>query len=109
MNGDDINVFGVINKIRSYIHIKELVNFIKFLSKEEFTEYTITTYNYIEEMSILDIAKFISQKIKKKCNIIENKVNGDLNDVRTMSFSHPRYIPIFDNLYKALEFYIKIL
>jgi len=100
-------IFGSIHKIRSYIHVKELANFIHFMCNKDFSDYAVATYAYSEELSILDITKFVSQTTKKRFCVEEDKVVSDVNNVRTMvSEGTAGYVPMFGSIYHALEFYV---
>jgi nucleoside-diphosphate-sugar epimerase len=105
-----LRLFGKGLKVRSFIHIEELVSLICFVSEELISGRKIETVingSVHDAASVRDIVEYIGKKTNLEIISIPQADDTSDQDVRSMvTFSHSNYQPKFISFWDSLDHYI---
>ena len=109
-NNQPLRLFGRGLKLRSFIHIDELVSLLRFVSDELDSSQNINTVingSVHDATTVRDIVAYIGEKTNLEIILIPQTEDTSDQDVRSMvPFSHKSYQPKFPSFWNSLDHYI---
>jgi len=104
---ESISLYGEGLKVRNYIYIKDLVNVLKFLIENSFTENKYYNIAYETPVNISQIIRYIAKECKLEINNVDYDIVKELTDFRTLEYSKIDSFKYEFNMWTALDDYIK--
>ncbi|MCU0711882.1 MAG: NAD-dependent epimerase/dehydratase family protein [Pirellula sp.] len=109
-NHHPLKLFGKGLKVRSFIHIEELVRLIRFLSDELASGRVIEKLvngSLHEAVSVREIVEYVAGKTDLEVTRVAQPNDTSEQDVRSMvPFIHSEYAPKFSSFWDSLDHYI---
>lgn len=109
-NNQPLRLFGKGAKVRSFIHIDEIVSLIRFVSEELASGREVEPVvngSLHDAASVRDIVEYIGKQANLEIITIPQNNDTSDQDVRSMvPFSHENYEPKFRSLWDSLDHYI---